>query len=282
VRVFLLLTAAAIVCASAENSPRVVSGGAAITETIYALGAQGCLVAVDTSSTYPEAARKLPQVGYARQLAAEGILSMGPTLVLVNDDAGPPAVLSQIERAGVRIVKLPSDHTPEAAEERIREIGNALGRTAEALRLIAELRADLQLAEVRVKSVGSRPSVLFIYARGGGTVNVAGRETAANSIINLAGGVNAIRDYDGYKPLTAEGAVGAAPDFILMTSRGLESSGGVDELLKLPGLDLTPAGKAKRVIAMEDTLLLSFGPRLGQAAKELCDKLHPAQQTTRR
>ena len=70
-------------------------------------------------------------------------------------------------------------------------------------------------------------------------LNVAGRETAANSIINLAGGVNAIRDYDGDK---ASGP--AAPDFILMTSRGLESSGGVDELLKLPGLDLTPAGKA--------------------------------------
>ena len=216
------------------------------------------------------------------QLAAEGILSMDPTLVLVNDDAGPPAVLSQIERAGVSIVKLPSEHTPEVAEGRIRQIGNALGRTAEALRLIAGLRADLKLAEFRVKSAGSRPSVLFIYARGGGSVNVAGRKTAADSIINLAGGKNAIRDYDGYKPLTAEGAVGAAPDFILMTSRGLESSGGIDELLKLPGLGLTPAGKARRVIAMDDTLLLSFGPRLGQAVKELCDQLHPAPQATRR
>ena len=106
-------------------------------------------------------------------------------------------------------------------------------------------------------------------------MNVAGRRTAADSIIALAGGRNAVEGYEGYKPLTAEAAAGAAPDVILVTSRGLETSGGVDELLKQPGLSLTPAGKARRVIAMDDLLLLGFGPRLGQAAKELCDQLHP-------
>ena len=113
-------------------------------------------------------------------------------------------------------------------------------------------------------------------------MNVAGRGTAADSIISLAGGENAVRDYEGYKPLTAEAAAVAAPDFILVTSRGLESSGGIDALLKQPGLSLTPAGKEKHVIAMDDLLLLGFGPRLGQAVKELCDQLHPGRKTTQR
>ncbi|HEY5704687.1 MAG TPA: hemin ABC transporter substrate-binding protein [Terrimicrobiaceae bacterium] len=283
-RAFLAFTAAAAFVASAAEGSglRIVSGGAAITETIYALGAQDCLVAADISSVYPEEATKLPRVGYARQLAAEGILSVRPDLLLVNDDAGPPAVLSQIERAGVRVVRLPNNHTPEAAESRILQIGEALGKTVEATKLRVDLHADLEVAKARAESAATTPAVLFIYARGGGVVNVAGHGTAADSIIKLAGGVNAIQKYEGYKPLTAEAAAAAAPDFILVTSRGLESSGGVEELLKLPGLALTPAGKAKRVIAMEDSYLLGFGARLGQAAKELCDRLHPAHQETQR
>jgi iron complex transport system substrate-binding protein len=267
---------------AAEGLPRVVSAAGAITETVYALGSQDRLVAVDTSSVYPTEALELPQVGYARQLAAEGILSVHPTLLLITDDAGPPNVLAQVEKAGVRIVRLTNGHTRDAAEQRIRMIGEELGKATEAKALIASMHVEVSAARARAESAGSRPKVLFIYARGGGVMNVAGRGTAADSIISLAGGENAVRDYEGYKPLTAEAAAVAAPDFILVTSRGLESSGGVDALLKQPGLSLTPAGKEKRVIAMDDLLLLGFGPRLGQAVKELCDQLHPERKTTQR
>jgi len=267
---------------AAEGLPRVVSAAGAITETVYALGSQDRLVAVDTSSIYPTEALELPRVGYARQLAAEGILSVHPTLLLVTDDAGPPNVLAQVEKAGVKIVRLTNGHTPDATEQRIRVIGEQLGKATEANALIAIMHAEVNAARSRAESAGSRPKVLFIYARGGGVMNVAGRGTAADSIISLAGGENAVRDYEGYKPLTAEAAAVAAPDFILVTSRGLESSGGIDALLKQPGLSLTPAGKEKHVIAMDDLLLLGFGPRLGQAVKELCDQLHPGRKTTQR
>jgi iron complex transport system substrate-binding protein len=110
-------------------------------------------------------------------------------------------------------------------------------------------------------------------------MNVSGTGTSADAIITLAGGTNAVQEFENYKPLTAEGAVSAAPEFILVTSRGLESSGGIDGLLKQPGLALTPAGKNKRIIVMDDLLLLGFGPRLGQAAKELCEHLHPLPKT---
>jgi len=277
----LLSLLSALAVASAHAGDRIVSAAGAITETIYALGAQDGLVAVDVSSVYPAEAGALPKIGYARQLSAEGILSMNPSVVFVTSDAGPPEVLKQIEGAGVKVVQLANDHTPAAAMERIVKIGEALNRKEEAEKLAAKLKADLEVAEAQVKGIEGKPKVLFIYARGGGVMNVSGTGTSADAIIALAGGVNAVRDYANYKPLTAEGAVAAAPDYILVTTRGLEASGGVEGLLKQPGLALTPAGQAGRIIAMDDLYLLGFGPRLGLAAKELCEQLHPAPKTAR-
>lgn len=273
---------AAVLVIPVHAAERIVSTAGAITETIYALGAQDELVAADISSVYPPEATKLPSVGYARQLSAEGILSVNPTLVLVTEDAGPPEVLQQLESAKVKVVKLSNKHTPEAALERIQKIGEAVGRSTEAAKLVESVNADLDAAKALVASVKSKPSVLFIYARGGGTMNVSGTGTSADAIIELAGGKNAVTGYENYKPLTAEGAVAAAPDFILVTSRGLEASGGVEGLLKQPGIALTPAGKDKKVIAMDDLLLLGFGPRVGQAAKELCEKLHSDSKSAQR
>jgi len=255
---------------------RVVSTSGAITETVYALGAGGSLVAVDLSSVYPEEATRLPMVGYARMLSGEGILSMKPSLILANSDAGPSGVIEQLKASGVPLVLLTNAHTPDAAAERIRIIGREIDRTTEAEKLVAEMQIQLREATALVASQTARPRVMFIYTRGGGIMNVAGRGTGAEAMIELAGGVNAVRAYDGYKPLTAEGALLAAPDYILVSSRGLESSGGIAELLTQPGLSETPAGRQARVIAMDDLFLLGFGPRFGLAVKELSEKLHPA------
>ena len=115
--------------------------------------------------------------------------------------------------------------------------------------------------------------MLFVYARGPSTLLVGGGGTAADAMIRLAGGTNAASGFDGYKPLTAEAAVAAAPQVILVTTSGLESVGGTDGLLDLPGLALTPAGKARRVVAMDDLYLLGFGPRVAGAMAALADQL---------
>lgn len=269
------LLAALLLPLTLDAETRLVSTSGAITETIFALGAGSDLVAVDLSSVYPDAATALPMIGYARMLSGEGIISMRPTLVLANADAGPPAVIDQLKNAGVNMLFLTNAHSPDAAAERIRLIGKALDKQAAAEALVQRMETDLQEASARIALMPTRPKVMFIYTRGGGIMNVAGRGTGAEAIIALAGGVNAVQDYDGYKPLTAEGAVNAAPEYILISSRGLETSGGIAELLQQPGLLDTPAGRAGRVIAMEDLLLLGFGPRLGETVRELAEKLHP-------
>jgi iron complex transport system substrate-binding protein len=207
-------------------------------------------------------------------LSAEGILSLKPTLFITTDEAGPREAMDQVRGIGVDVVQLDSTHTVPALEARIMKIGAVLKAEAKAGELVARLRKDLEAAAGKAAAQPDRPKVLFIYARGGGIMNVSGTGTSADAVIGLAGGVNAVTAYEGYKPLTAEAAVAAAPDVILVTTRGLGAAGGVDELLKQPGLALTPAGKAGRVVVMDDLYLLGYGPRLGLAAADLCDRIH--------
>jgi iron complex transport system substrate-binding protein len=117
--------------------------------------------------------------------------------------------------------------------------------------------------------------VLFVYARGAGTLQVAGQETGAGTMIALAGGINAAQGFTGYRPLTAEAVVAAQPDVVLLTDRGLESIGGIDAVLAQPGVALTSAGTARRVVSLDDGMLLGFGPRTGDGVVALARLLAP-------
>lgn len=259
-------------CAGAE---RVVSVGGGLTEIVYALGAGDRLVAVDSTSSWPAAAAALPRVGYMRQLSAEGVLSMRPDLVLTVPDAGPPAALAQLRAAGVRVERLAADFSFEALRLRIRHVASALGEEAAAERLDARLRAEWSATQIRVAAFRSAPRVLFVLAHGGAaSALVAGEGTAADAMIRLAGGRNAISGFAGYKPLTPEAAAGAAPDVLLLTTESAAALGGAERLLQHPGLALAPAGRARRVVSLDALYLLGFGPRLPAAVRDLAERIH--------
>ncbi len=267
---------------ASEGSPagdppvrRVVCLGGALTETVFALGLGDEVVAVDASSAYPEQAGRLASLGYYRQVGAEGILSLRPTLVLASSEAGPPATFEQLRAAGVQVVQIEHGHTAKQTQRAILELGEVLEKEAEALRLAERVGRELEFAQRMVATATSSPRVLFIYARGGAVMNVSGTGTAADEMIRLAGGVNAISGYEGFRPLTAEALVVAKPDVILLMNMGLESVGGAEGLLEAPGVTLTPAGMNRRIVSMDDQLLLGFGPRLGLAVSELAVRLHP-------
>ncbi len=255
------------------SGPRLVTLSGPVTETVFALGAGGSVVGVDLSSTWPEATRALPQVGYHRQISAEGVLSLLPSAVLALGDSGPPVALTQISGAGVTVHRFEVAQDAVAAERRIVEIGAVLGREAEAGRLAGALRADVAETAAWVAGRTERPRALFLYARGAGSASVAGRETAADAMITLAGGANVAQEFVGYKPLTPEAVVGGAPEVLLATEGGMASLGGEAGVWRLPGITLTPAGRARRLVIMEDLALLGFGPRAGQAARRLAGAL---------
>jgi iron complex transport system substrate-binding protein len=273
----LLGSAALPALAAAPAQQRIVSVGGALTELIYALGAQEQLVGVDSTSLYPAAAQKLPNVGYARTLAAEGLLALAPTLIVATEDAGPPAVLRQLEAARVPLQLLPAEHRFEGLLARNRRLGELLGRQAEAAalgeRLSEQWQASLQGVQ-RQRQSKAAPKVLFVMAQGLNQLRIAGQDTAADAMLAYAGASNALQNAKGYKTLTPEAAIAAAPDIILATEQGLASAGGAEGLLKVPGLALTPAGRARRVVALETMELLGFGPRMPQALAKLSQALY--------
>ena len=274
-----LLTALAAPAAAQDlhpfaDSSRLVSIGGSLTEIIYALGEEGRLIARDQTAIYPPAAAKLPDVGYMRRLAPEGVLSVGPSALLVIDGSGPPEALDVLAAAGVEYQTVPESFSAEGILAKVRAVGQALDVTDKAEALAGELDAALKAVEARTANIAQRKRVLFVLSTDGGKIQASGTDTAANGIIALAGAVNVISDYSGYKALTEEAIIAAAPDVILMMERGEDTAAIDAELFGNPAIALTQAGRDHAVIRLEGSYLLGFGPRTADAVSELVDALY--------
>ena len=258
-----------------QKTPRIISVGSALTEIFYALGAENLLIGVDTTSLYPPQAKSLPQVGYMRALSAEGVLSLKPTLIMATTAAGPASTLDQLKATGIEIVILPDQYDYDSVVKKIEAVGKATGKVAEGNALIAQGRADMKALADRLSGAPRKPRVLFLMSLSGGAPQAAGRDTAADGIIRLAGGTNAVDGYAGYRPLTPEAVIASRADYILVPRQSVDSMGGVDKVLDQPAIRQTPAGRAGKLLQFDILLLLAFGPRTPQAATELAGALHP-------
>ncbi|MEH2506312.1 iron complex transport system substrate-binding protein [Bradyrhizobium sp. AZCC 1578] len=254
---------------------RIVSIGGAITEILYALGFEDRLVGVDSTSLYPAAAREKPDVGYMRQLSAEGVLGLNPSLVLAAQGSGPKETIDVLEAAKVPLVLVPDTFSEAGLLDKIKLVGHAMDADKRAECLTAAVSDDLtQLRELRAK-VTKPVRVMFVMSLLNGRAMAAGKNTAANEIIALAGGINAIDGYEGYKPINDEAIVAAKPDVVLSIQRGKDSLD-AEAVYVHPAFALTPAAANKAFISMEGLYLLGFGPRTAAAARDLSIKLYPA------
>ncbi|MGZ2746464.1 heme/hemin ABC transporter substrate-binding protein [Burkholderia stagnalis] len=263
---------------------RVVVIGGALAETAFALGGADTpgfrLVGADTTCTYPDAARRLPKVGYQRALSAEGLLSLRPDLVLASAEAGPPAVLAQVKRAGVTVTTFDARHDVDSVRTKITGIAQALDVRDAGAALLQRFDRDWQAARdavaARPPGGAAAPRVLFVLNHTGNQALAAGQRTAADAMIRYAGARNAMQGFDHYKPLTTEALAAAAPDVVLISDEGLAAVGGRAALLAAPGFAATPAGRAQRVVSLDALLLLGFGPRLPLAVTTLHRRLSDA------
>lgn len=261
------------------DAARIVAIGGAVTETVYALGQQDRLIARDSTSVFPPEAMALPDIGYMRQLSPEGVLSVGPDLILAEDGAGPPEVVQLLHEAGVGFEPIPSGFDAAGAAGKITAVAAALGVPDKAAPLLAALQADLDRLAERKAASGPAKRVMFILTLQDGRIMASGQGTAADEIIRLAGAENAVQGFQGYKILSDEAASVAAPDVILMMNRGPETSqhgAPDDQLLTMPALVNTPAAARGAVLRMDGGFLLGFGPRTGRAALALHDAIYPA------
>jgi iron complex transport system substrate-binding protein len=258
--------------AATAKPTRLVTVSGAITEVVYALGAESQLVGTDTTSLYPAAALKTPKVGYMRQLSAEGVLSLKPDAVVATTEAGPPVVMDLLRSAGVKVELVKADHTWNEVRAKVQAVGRAAGREAQARDLQARLDGEWDVVQRRVaESKRAKPRVLFILSHSA-SPQVAGQNTAADAIIRAAGGVNVIGGFEGYRPMTSEAMASAAPDIILTSQQSIEAHGGVDAFWTRPELALTPAFKRRALVRLDALLLLGFGPRLPQAVGDVHEK----------
>ena len=261
-----------------ESVDRIVSLTGDITEILFALDMGPQVVGVDVSATYPpEELEALPKIGYQRQLDAEGIISLDPTLVIGDEAAGPPEVLDQISMAGIPVALTSDPPTLDSPFAKVRFVAEAAGIPERGEALIKEMEADFAYTEELLGRVtGPEPRVLFMYIRGSQTQMVAGSNTAIDVMITAAGGINAGAEagIEDFKPLSAETIIAAQPDVFLVLDAGLESIGGVEGLLEIPGLAETPAGQQQRVASYDDLYLLGMGPRTGQVLTDLVVEFH--------
>jgi iron complex transport system substrate-binding protein len=194
------------------DASRIVSVGGAVTEILYALGLEQQVIAVDTTSLYPpRALAQKPSVGYMRQLSAEGVLALGPSLVLAAEGSGPPQTLAVLEAATIPFVLIPERFTGDGIIEKIRLIAQATGSAVRGECLARSAEADLGAVAALRARIDAPRKVLFILSFVNGRPMVAGRATAADGIITLAGSRNAITEYDGYKLVNDEAIIAARP-----------------------------------------------------------------------
>lgn len=266
----LLLFCSAIINVVAGPGQRIVSANGTLSEILCGLGLEKQLIGVDVTSTYPVSLEKIPKIGHNRTIAAEGILTLNPDVIIYTDQSLLlPSVIRQLKSSGKKVVEFKHEYSKEGAIKLIRDVGAYFNAKPQAEKLVKSLQADL----AKVKPNGAPQKLLFIYARGTGTLMVSGTDTSIDKMITLAGHRNAVSGFTEYKPLTAESLITANPDVLVLFSSGLESLQGMDGLLKVPGVANTNAGKNRKVIAMDGQLLTGFGPRLGKAALELSQKI---------
>ncbi len=259
-----------------EKAERVVPLSGSLSEIVFTLGLGDRVVARDVTATFAQAAG-LPVVTRGHDVSAESVLSLRPDLVIAETTTGPAEAVDQIRAAGIPVLLVAAARGLDDVGTRIRAVAGALGVPAAGQELTRRSEQRIEAARKDVPH-GEKPRVAFLYLRGSASVYlIGGADSGAGSLIEAAGAVDAGAasglDKD-FTAITSEALVKAAPDAILVMSKGLESVGGVDGLVKIPGVAQTPAGLDRRIVSVEDGVLLNYGPRTDQVLRSVVAQLY--------
>ncbi|MFE5793024.1 hemin ABC transporter substrate-binding protein [Streptomyces sp. NPDC056503] len=259
------------------SAERIVPLSGSLSEIVFTLGLGDRVVARDVTATFEQAA-ELPVVTRAHDVSAESVLSLRPTLVLAESTTGPAEAIAQIRDAGVPLVVVPAAKELDDVGSRIDDVAAALGVPASGEELRERTAERLAAVREKIPAHAEKPRVAFLYVRGSAAVYLlGGAGSGASSLLEAAGAVDAGKESGltkDFTPLTSEALAKAAPDAILVMTKGLQSVGGVDGLVRIPGVAETPAGADRRVVSVDDGVLLNYGPRTDRVLASLVDQLY--------
>ncbi|MFD5630264.1 hemin ABC transporter substrate-binding protein [Streptomyces sp. NPDC127072] len=260
-----------------ESADRIVPLSGSLSEIVFTLGLGERVVARDITATFAQAA-ELPVVTRNHDVSAESVLSLRPDLVLAETTTGPDEAMEQIRAAGVPVLVVDPAQGLDDVGPRIRAVADALGVPADGKRLTERSQDRIAAVRAAVPDREEHPRVAFLYVRGSASVYlIGGKGSGATSLLEAAGAIDAGAESGltkDFTTITAEALAKAAPDAILVMSKGLESVGGIDGLVAIPGVAQTPAGMARRVVSIEDGVLLNYGPRTDEVLKSIVGQLY--------
>jgi iron complex transport system substrate-binding protein len=247
-------------------------------EIVFSLGLGDRVVGRDPSTGFPSAADVPVVTSGGHDLNAEAILDLDPTVVLTDTSIGPPEVQQQLREAGIPVVFFDPARTLAGVPDHIRAVAAALGVPAAGEQLVSSVDGEVASARALAPDGAAPPRLTFLYVRGSaGVYLMSGPGSGADAMIEAVGAVDVGTDIgldQPFVPITSEGLMNARPDVILVMTEGLESVGGIDGLLRIPGVAQTPAGESRRIVDVADTDLLSFGPRVGRTITALATVLY--------
>lgn len=271
---FFALSPAVIACETAIDASRITVAGGSITEILFMLEMEKNIVAVDTTSNYPAIAKDMPSIGYVRNVSAEGVLSLTPTVIIGEHDMGPPETLAQLKNSGIEHFVVEEVHTSEGIIDKFLCVARIIGRETMAREIVQEkLLVEINLlGKLIAKRAGPPPRVLFVLSMRSGSPIVGGQGVSADGFISMFGGVNSVK-FAGWKPVGPEAIISADPDMIVITQRGLTNYGTLQEFKNHPYLRLTKAAKNNNILTMDGMEMLGFGPRTIDAAVAVAKQL---------
>ena len=248
------------------------------------MGGAENLVAVDTTSAHVAGAQQLPNVGYQRQLAAEGVLALAPDLLIGSEEMGPPPVLEQLQRAGVQVERLSAAANVDTLSETVTRLGQLLNKPELAQQQLTQFNQRIDSLQTRIQNAQkthTAPRVLLVFGQGGGNPLVAGQDTIGDWLIKQAGGDN-IAPHQNFRALSTEAMAGMDPEVLIVADRSLRDEAALQGLLeKNPGLSASSAVRNQRLISLDPTLLVGgLGPRIPAQLEQLMAAFYPASLTS--
>jgi iron complex transport system substrate-binding protein len=202
---------------------------------------------------------------------------MKPTMLLTDGNLGPDAVVEQVKKVGIPVVIMSPGNSQDSAQALMTRLGQQFHHEKQADSVLAAWRAAMAaaLADTTKWNSGKKPRVMVMHM--GQIANnylALKRGTTADQMIRWAGGVNAVDSVGGMMRLTPEIIAKAAPDIIIATDVGFDRLGSAEKFAAMPGVSLTPAGKAKRIYRVDETEVMYYGPRTAASLQKIAGWLH--------
>ncbi len=263
-------------CSKAKDTSRIVVAGGSITEILFFLNESKNIVAVDTTSNYPEDAKNYPSIGYVRALSAEGVLSLKPTLIIGEKDMGPENVLEQLKKTKIELRVLDEKNSVKGIQDKVSCIASILGKNKDD-NFEKNISLEKSVSKLKIISkANSKKNIrgLVILMMQGTSPVVAGRNTSGGDFLKMIGSKNTMSSFEGWKPAGKEAILLSNPNFILITKRATKSYGSLNSFLKESGIEMTEAARTQNVFSLDGMSFLGFGPRTINSGLEISDKIY--------